>query len=53
MQFIIPIYMEMSCHLKQTKMPQNRRVEQVLSKGVGTSGRGEEVGKEYGKVIMI
>jgi hypothetical protein len=31
----------------------NRRVEQVLFNGVGTSGRREEVGKGCGKVNIV
>jgi hypothetical protein len=61
------IYMEMSqgnflcSYLKQTKMSfffsftklENRRAEQVLSREVGTSGRGLEVGKGWGRMNIV
>jgi hypothetical protein len=32
---------------------ENRKIEQVLSRGAGTSGRGEEVGKVNGMVNIV
>jgi hypothetical protein len=51
----VPEGNSLSSYLKQSKMSfffifsytksENRRAEQVLPGGIGTSGRGEEVGK--------
>jgi hypothetical protein len=61
------LYMEMSqgnsqySHLKQTKMSfffsftnsENRRAEQVLLGRVGTSGKGQKVGKGSGRANIV
>jgi hypothetical protein len=47
-------------NLKQTKMSffsftksENKRAEQILRGGVGTSGRGEIMGKGHGRVNIV
>jgi hypothetical protein len=49
----IAILNEQKCHFFSLSKLQKRRIEQVLSGGVGTSGRGEDRGKECRRVKMV
>jgi hypothetical protein len=41
------------CHIFSFTKSENRKAEQVLSWGVGTSGSGKEVGKRVEEVNMV
>jgi hypothetical protein len=56
----VPLGNHLCSHLKQTKKiffpftkSEVRKAEQVLSGGIGTSGREEELGKGCGRVNMV
>jgi hypothetical protein len=56
----VPKENPVSSYLDQTKMlffsftkPENKRAEQILPGGVGTSGSGEEVGKRCRRMDVV
>jgi hypothetical protein len=49
----IAILNKQKCHCFSFTKLENRRMEQILSGGVDTSGRGEKVGKGCGRVNIV